>query len=84
MVRLSNISKLLVPIITTKFFGQPMPGAIRSVGVDTKIEKQLFLSKVKGLSCVSFCAMQELSVQLKTSWNFYLRLARLLIQMEVR
>ena len=68
MVQHSSISKLLVSIITTKFFGLPVPGAVNfflSLGADTKIEKRLLLSKIKRLSCVCFCATRELSVQHK-------------------
>ena len=68
MDQLSSISKLLVPIITTKFFGLPKPGAVKkngSLGTDSKIEKRLLLFKVKRSSCVCFCATQELSVQHK-------------------
>ena len=68
MVQLSSISKLLVPIIMTKYYGLPVPGAVNiflSLGGDAKIEKRLLLSKVKRSSCVCFCATRELSVQHK-------------------
>ena len=65
MVQLSSILKLLVPIITTKFFGLAVPGAVNfflKSKADAKLEKRLLLSKVKRSSCVCF---RELRVQYK-------------------